>query len=103
MGSDFPPTSGQIPPTSGASDWPNSDPHMVYPTPIAYWEKLLKVFPFSVSMARVVNVKTLKKEKNNCQFFFFFKNQIFIQKLKKKIDFSGPFYPSTPGLKLCCH
>ena len=31
MGSGFPPTSGQqIPPTSGALHWPNSDPHMVY-------------------------------------------------------------------------
>ena len=30
MGSGFPPTSGQIPPTSGASDWSNRDPHIGY-------------------------------------------------------------------------
>ena len=28
--SGFPPTSGQIPPSSGSSNWPNWDPHMVY-------------------------------------------------------------------------
>ena len=28
--SGFPSTSGQIPPSSGSSDWPNWDPHMVY-------------------------------------------------------------------------
>ena len=30
MGSGFPPTSGQIPPTSGSSDSSNTDPHMAY-------------------------------------------------------------------------
>ena len=30
VGSGFPPTSGQIAPTSGSSDWPNWDPHMAY-------------------------------------------------------------------------
>ena len=28
--SGFPPTSGQIPPTSGSSDWPKWDPHKAY-------------------------------------------------------------------------
>ena len=28
--SGFPPTSGQIPPTSGDFDWPNWDPYMAY-------------------------------------------------------------------------
>ena len=30
MRSGFPPTSGQIPPTSGFSDWLNLDPHKGY-------------------------------------------------------------------------
>ena len=43
---------------------------------------------------------------------FLFKNLFFLLLLSKikflfkkklKTDFSGPFYPSTPGLKLCCH
>ena len=29
IGRGFPPTSDQIPPTPGSSDWPNWDPHMV--------------------------------------------------------------------------
>ena len=33
--SDFPPTSGQIRPTFGHSDWLNRDPHMVYRLVIA--------------------------------------------------------------------
>ena len=30
MGSCLPPTSGQMTPTSGSSDWPNWDPHIAY-------------------------------------------------------------------------
>ena len=30
IGSGFPPTSGQIPPTSCCSNWPKLDPHMAY-------------------------------------------------------------------------
>ena len=36
IGSGFPPTSGQMPPTSGSSDWLNWDPHMVYTHPEAF-------------------------------------------------------------------
>ena len=38
--------------------------------------------------------------------FFFFKDNFFFSKMKfllKKKRFQRPFYPSTPGLKLCCH
>ena len=34
MGRSLPPTSGQTPPTSGFSDWPNKDPHIIGVGPI---------------------------------------------------------------------
>ena len=35
-------------------------------------------------------------------FFPFFFRYSFLSKNKNIFYFSGPFYPSTPGLKLCC-